>query len=216
MSLYGELDWTNAAAMAIVATDGAQGLAIGVTTPGVNTTGANLIVVAQAAYSGSASTPTLTDSNSNTWTRVRYYNQGVSPNILGTCIWYSLSPTTGAGHTFTAGPFCTIAIAALSGATTGLDQQSGLTTTAGTLIQPGSITPTANGTFIMLVAQDYIGLSAPSLPALFTALLVHQYVPGAAYCYGIWYYLQNTAAAINPTTLIDPETFQECTIANFK
>lgn len=69
-----------------------------VTTSGVNTTGANLIVVAiSSAKAGTV--PVLSDSKGNTWTSVGAFS---STALASVSYFYCTNPTVGAGHTFTA------------------------------------------------------------------------------------------------------------------
>lgn len=76
---------------------GFAGGASGGTTAGVNTTGANLIVLTAAGAAGSAIP--VSDSLSNTWTLV------INPQNAAnqTAVYYCSNPTVGAGHTFTCG-----------------------------------------------------------------------------------------------------------------
>ena len=56
-------------AFALIANAAAAGGTNATSTSSINTTGANLIVIAVASYAV-ASVPVITDSNSNTWTNI--------------------------------------------------------------------------------------------------------------------------------------------------
>jgi hypothetical protein len=80
-------------------------------TSAIDTTGATLIVI---NLSGLANAATVSDSKTNTWTRLSFYNQGGS----GTNLYYALNPTVGSGHTFSVGSsaiFPALHVAAFSG-----------------------------------------------------------------------------------------------------
>jgi hypothetical protein len=129
----------------------------GTNTPSLNTTTADLIVIAMTG--GDFVTPT--DSNGNTWTLAK---QQASAGGGEVSIWYCLNPTVGAGHTFTLTPsYDAHSISAWSGsAPGGLDQQNGASRISAdgvSLTQStGSITPTANNE--LLIAA--FGLNDPS------------------------------------------------------
>jgi len=201
----------------VIATTYAVGISTGVTTSGINTTGSNLIVVVQSCYTGASTTPTLSDSNSNSWTLVRYDITGSSPQYQGTAIFYCYSPVVGSGHTFTANTYSSIGVVALSGAISSpLDQQNGLGSAGGaTIIQPGSITPSINNEFVIFVLENYIDGSVPSTPTGYTLLGASAYSPGF-YCFGMWYQIQTTATATNPSSNVSIEPFQPSSIASFK
>jgi hypothetical protein len=114
------------------------------TTSGVDTTGANLIVV----YFVGDPASTLSDSKGNTWTALTAHNTG---NGDESRLAYCLNPTVGTGHTFSnTGSARFLAVQAWSGATTGYVSDTGnqgIGTTAA--IKPGSRTPSAAGNLIV-------------------------------------------------------------------
>ena len=110
--------------IAHVVSGGAQGSGpvSSVTTAGLNTTGASLLVVTYARDSlfAAAATP-ISDSNSNTWTAATA-EQG-NAMATGFCRqFYAKNPTVGAGHTFTftltGAGFPSIGVSAFSSADT--------------------------------------------------------------------------------------------------
>lgn len=116
-----------------------------VTTSGITTSGANLLIVmVSEGASENPVTAGLSDSNSNTWTALTSQNTSSTSGAL----FYCLNPTVGAGHTFTfthSSFFPGIAVLAFSGVNTaGTDGQSGATGDGlHASLQPGSITPSA-------------------------------------------------------------------------
>lgn len=172
----------------------------GGTSPAVDTTGANLIVVGVA--SGSGTTPTVTDSNSNTYTGLSTYTGTYNFSRL----FYCLNPTVGSGHTFTLGGGAlnqTCSIAAYSGVKTSgaFDQQNGVfQNTSGTTVQTGSITPTANGSLVITTLG--VAGAAGATDSINSSLTVEQqltFSSGNYYGNGLADYIQPTAGAINPT-----------------
>ena len=93
----------------------------------IDTTGSNLLIV--GCKGSGAGYPTLGDSKSNMWTAL------TGQNFLGLSsirLFYSVSPTVGAGHTFTCthptDAFMAVLVLTFSGATvTPFDKESGAT-----------------------------------------------------------------------------------------
>lgn len=117
-----------------------------VTTGAISTTGASLLVVIVSESAESPVAAALTDSSSNTWTRLTTQSTGVA---VASAIFYVLAPTTSGSHTFTythTGFAPSIAVLAFSGVdTAGFDSQSGaIGDGTQTTQQPGSITPTGS------------------------------------------------------------------------
>jgi hypothetical protein len=168
-----------------------------VTTDAANTTGADLIVLALIYYhAGTVSVPTVLDSKGNTWTALtdrRSSNQGCR-------LFYCAGPTVGTGHTFsTSGAnFPTLAYIAVSGASaTPYHSEAGNATESGTSLQPGSVTPPADGCLVV-TGLNFGGGSGASIGSGFTAQ-VSNYNPGVAIAGAIARLIQGTAAAVNPT-----------------
>jgi hypothetical protein len=171
---------------------GSSGGGAAVTTGSIDTTGATLLVVAIACYH--TSDTVVSDNKSNTWTALTVRTSGFYRNRL----FYCKSPTVGSGHTFTAtNSYNSIAVYAFSG-TDGSDAESenGATATSGTSLQPGSVTPTVNGS---LVITSFMGHYTESHAITgFTKQDITQ-SSGAYPSLGLAYLVQTTAAAINPT-----------------
>lgn len=185
-----------------------------VTTASIDTTGADIIVINVGWY-GSGTTPTVTDSKSNSWTSL---TSRVDANI-GCRIWYKASPTVGSGHTFTAtglGSYPNIQVLAFSGAhATPFDVENGGTGTGSTK-QPGSITP-AEGNELVIAGLGHENNSggAVSIDGSYTAYTV-AYSVGNCEGGGIAYWIQGSATATNPTWNITNSAAIAAAIAAFK
>lgn len=130
------------------------------TTSAIDTSGADLLVVAAHIYSFSGSFPgTLSDSKGNTWTALTRRTQGQSSN----CLFYAANPIVGSGHTFQideASVFASIEVQAWSGADSSpFDTENGVTQpSSATSVQPGSVTAAdANSLFVTAVGTDEAG-----------------------------------------------------------
>ena len=173
--------------------------ALSVTTGAVSTTGATLIVVVGVCYQA---TPAITDSASNTWTNLTLRGATADPRVR---ISYVVSPTTSGTHTFTnTGAYASIYVSAWSGINTStpFDQESGTDdTTAGTSIQPGSLTPVeANCLVICGCGLTGSTSGVPSINAPFTATGAFERTGGSnSSGGGSGYVIQTTATARNPT-----------------
>ena len=125
-------------AIGVVASTGKAGTQNGVTSNAIDTTGANLIVLAVSYYGGLGNTliaGEVSDSKGNTWTALT--NRG-SNNAGNVRLFYCSNPTVGSGHTFTAsdsgggGTYPSLFAIALSGAKTSspFDLENGSNTTS--------------------------------------------------------------------------------------
>jgi hypothetical protein len=166
------------------------------TTTAINTTGATLIVLATNQEFETFGAPT--DSAGNTWTLIARQDNSAW--------YYCLNPTTSANHTFTIGNSLagiyrsSITVEAFSGSFTGLDTQSSVYTSGS--YQPGAITPAHNGELVVSQLQCFVeNVGAVAVDSGFT---ITDYTPinSSPYAFafaGMAYYVQPTAAAINPT-----------------
>lgn len=168
----------------------------GGTSPAMDTTGADLILISLSWYPNFTPSPVPTDSKSNTWTGLTARTQGNSKHQF----FYCLNPTVGTGHTFTvSGSLFAPAwvIQAFAGVGS-FDQQIG-TTGSGTpaSIQPGSLTPSANNALVV----TGIGGEMPSglsVTGGLTQTTIH-WVSGSNLAAATGWAVQTTATAINPT-----------------
>ncbi len=162
------------------------------TTGAVDTTGANLIILATSNDTGAAA---VSDSKSNTWTPVAN-EVGVAPRVR---LFYCFNPTTDAAHTFSndpagSGGFPAIAMAAFSGAVTSpLDQHS-----EASGAQPGSITPSEDNELV-ITAGIHSATASQSVSSPFDAHQTANLIGSTGYALALAYEIQTTATARNPT-----------------
>jgi len=198
-----------------------------VTTTGVDTSGATLLVAWVANQGPSDSGPasvTLTDSKSNSWTTGPTSPTGVNTTPFMRC-FYVQDPTgkVGSSHTFSiADPgvdhFVAIAVQAFSGTdiTSAADQTNGAHGTTNTL-QTGTVTPSANNEVVVTaftgdsitpatINQSFILAPTPGLA----------FVSGTAYSIAAAYLIQTTATAQNPTWDATSDVSNSAVIATFK
>jgi hypothetical protein len=160
----------------------------------------NLIIVITGFYPPAGGT--LTDSTgSNVWTLVR---SDVENSFISLNMYYCYNPTAPNGQTFkcagTANYGCIHVVGFTGSASSPLDQQNGSGTVKN--FQPGSITPTQNGTLVITGFKYYdAGGGSATVTSPFTAGLLDAVpaVSGTNFGGGIAYYVQATAAALNPT-----------------
>jgi hypothetical protein len=177
------------------------------TTSAIDTTGADLLVLAVSYYSGGfaggGATATVQDSKGNTWTGLT----GRQGNVSANRIWYCRGGTVGSGHTFTvlgstgsgAGA-AAIAVQAWSGSNaTPFDVQNGALVTSTTSVQAGSVTPTNNNSLIIAAASITDNSSAYNVNSGFTISNNVPWQSGTNEGLSMAYLKQDTAAAVNPT-----------------
>lgn len=188
----------------VVSTNLVPSGASGGTTPAIDTTGSNLIVIGVAISIAPLITTGLSDSNGNTWTLI---NQATSVAAQKAALLYCLNPTVGAGHTFTlslGATFGSMCVYAFSGVKTSaaLDQQNtNVVAGSGTTIQPGSVTPTANGSLIVTELATAYGSNGATI-SIDSGFATPNNVPfslGTYYGSALSYLVQGAAGAVNPT-----------------
>ncbi len=143
-----------------------SGTSAAITTTGIDTTGATLLVVLVdwSTGGGHLDLPTLSDSKGNTWTPLQIQPTDGASNVGTVSIYYSLNPTVGASHTFSltaSSSFSaqSIAVAAFSGTNPSFDVQSGNSGGAPgtTTFQGGSLTPTTTNSLCICAAGVQTG-----------------------------------------------------------
>lgn len=186
------------------------------TTSAIDTTGANLIVLAVA---GNNTALTVSDNKGNTWTALTNHAVG-GGNAISSRFYYCFNPTVGSGHTFSNSlSYVATSAVAYSGADTSpFDQENG--TATGSLVSSlatGSITPSVNDELVL--AAMAAGKSATTL-AIDSSMSVDTFfnpVSGVSYGGAIASLVQTTAAAINPTWSWGGTTSEAAvSIASFK
>lgn len=138
-----------------------------VTSSGIDTTGANLLVVAVSWYAGNGvESVTVSDSNSNTWTSLTKATNVSSGGNQRLQFFYAKNATVGASHTFTASGtafYPAVHISAWSGADTSspFDQESVSSVQNLATIQPGSITPSAVNELVVTAQAHTNSIGTP-------------------------------------------------------
>lgn len=170
----------------------------GATSSALNTTGASLLIVSIGQYDV-GSDVTLSDSKGNTWTKLTVQSNFDTRSWIAYCI----NPTVGSGHTFTiAGSnsysFATIGAFVGTAVSTTFRSQNNANSTIANSIQPGSVTPDADGQLIWTGFCGFVNASS-TIGSGFT--ITDQQAGNSGTCYGGAgaYLIQGTAAAVNPT-----------------
>lgn len=190
------------------------------TTSTTNMTGANLIVVGISYFPGT--TPTITDSSSNTYTSAVTASANAGQYVLN--CFYKQAPTVTSAMTFsfTGGGFSALSVAGFSGAVSSpLDQTTSGNSGASlvTSQQPGSITPTQNNELI--VACLAMGGSAgtttgEAVGSGYTITGVQHNTAGVTEGGALAYLIQNTATATNTTFSWTTTAYSVAGIMSFK
>lgn len=172
----------------------------GGTTSSIDTTGANFAVIAVCWYDAVTASPTISDSNSNTWTALTR----TETNDTGVRFYYTQGGTFGTGHTFTASGTSTYAAIFVQAwstvASTPFDVENGGTAFVTTTIQPGSVTPSqANTIVITATADNDSGLVPSSINSSFTISDTVAVNTGTNVGGGMAYKVLTAASAQNPT-----------------
>lgn len=175
----------------------------GATTTTVNTTGADLIVIAVSDFANGA---TPSDNQANTYTQVGP-SESTTRQIAK--IFACKSPTTSASHTFTPGGNngwndVQVWSGSASGTLTAItDASSGGKSGAlgSTTVQPGSITPTQSNELIVcsLTLDDPSTTTPPTINSSFTVSTWGAETAGSTFGSGFSYLVQSAANPINPT-----------------
>lgn len=172
----------------------------GGSSPAINTVGATLLVF---SVSYLVNNPVVSDSLGNTFTLA--VDSGTNAGNQGKRIYYCLNPITGASDIFTIGTsggnvLAVGEITAWSGAAASSvlgPTNSALAPTATTL-QPGSVTPTQNGSLIITgVTSQNTG--SVTINSGFTITDQEPLTGGVSYSGAQAYLIQGTAGAVNPT-----------------
>lgn len=174
-----------------------------VTTGGMDTTGATLLVVAVASYNENPQ-PAVSDSKSNVWT-----GPVVSSGSSGAeriAFWHCIPTSVGSSHTFTASQatsFVSIVAAAFAGAaaSTPLDQSNATSTTGNGVIstaQAGSVTPGQDNEVVIAAIASSV-TSVSSIDSSFTLPAFVLFSSGLHWGCALAYKIQTSAGAENPT-----------------
>lgn len=190
----------------------------GGTSPGINTSGASLIVVSISQYKGAILTPP-TDSLGNTWVGLTAQS---NPTETYNRLFYCSNPTVGAAHTFTATGSAialTAQIAAFSGVlpSSPLDSQNG-SISSGTSISAGNITPSLAGSLVIAgLSNDMPGGGPVTTAGGFTILDQSPFVSAIVEGGALAYQIQTAIATVNCGWLFSTGVpSASCTQAVFK
>lgn len=202
-------------AYSLIANTFSPGASGGSTTPSINTTGADLIVV--GIVQTRLNTATLTDSKSNIWTAIGTLQNSGQEAVQ---LFYCSPPTVGSGHTFTVtgtSSFSSAFVQAFSGsASTPLDQQTGNNSGAAALsIASGSITPTQDNEVICVMYGNEGSAGSQAMDSGVTITDI-QGISGPAWGSSMGYKVQTAAAAINVTGSTATNATNSIAIASFK
>lgn len=163
----------------------------------IDTTGATLLVVV-ASYLYNAAV-TLTDSAGNTWTPLTAYSTSASTRVR---IYYCLSPSTSASHTFQlagALSYPALAVAAFSGTLTAsaFDVENGNFNNSGTTVATGTVTPSEGNELLIFGFSS----NASGSYSVDVGTIANQagLLGASAFGVALAYQIQTTATARNAT-----------------
>jgi len=188
--------------MVLVAhTAAGSGNAANVTTPAIDTSGANFLIVATGLFSSFVAPA---DSKGNTYSFLTAYS-----SVLGGFVrlWYCLTPTVGPGHTFSVPGssvnYPSICAAAFSAAGALMfDVQNGAQAVGASapIIQPGVVNPGQVNELILTAVVT--GLNADSVSSISTGFVITDLVASSNLFHlglGMAYQIQTAATPENPT-----------------
>lgn len=191
-----------------------------VTTAEINTTAANLIVIAVSAASSAGDSIYPSDSQSNTWTGLTWRDSGVGGGN-SVRIFYCYAPTTNSSHTFSfphSSSYATILVMAFSGmASSPFDVEGGNAfTSAVTSFPSGSVTPSQANTIVITALAVGDLSTAPSIDSGFTVQCVGPGVGGSSWAGAAGYKVLTAASAQNPTWTTAASSIGATSTAVFK
>lgn len=187
-------------AIALVVSGGFNLNQNGGTSTGIDTTGADLIVLAVAHDGGvTPTTAHISDSRGLTWSQLTSYktaNEGVR-------FFYVQNANGGTGHTFTVtlnNSFAGIGVAAFSGTQVSsvFDAENGATSSGTTQVITGSVTPAADGSLV-IAAFASISTAGSASATNLSMLTEVNLVGGQSYACAVAYEIQTTATARSET-----------------
>jgi len=160
-------------------------------TTAMDTTGANLLVISCSGYTA---TPTVSDSESNTWIPL-----DISGGSSNHQMHYCLNPTTSSTHTFSNDglKFVSMSVLAFSGVLDFESQASTSSDIVGPTVQPGIMTPSTDGCLVIAGTQGDGGVYV-AVDSGFTLETVEAYVAGSSSGNATAYLVQSTASSVNP------------------
>lgn len=202
-------------AVTLITSDKAAG-STGATTPAMNMSTATFLAALIHSSNGGSGLPSDSASGpSNTWaSRTRK-----AAAFGGSQLFDVAAPHVLASQTFTTnGSSAGIVAAGFAGVhATPFDVESGAIANASTTVQPGSVTPAASGSLLLLGwSTDTAAITISGISGGFTILQQTAFSPGNFYGGGLAYLIQGAAAAINPTITASGSTDLSCVMAVYK
>ncbi len=190
---------------------------LSVTTAGLNTTGATLLVMVVANYNA-VSPPAVSDSKGNTWVQRTTYGGASSTSGASATVFYSTTGLVGTGHTFTASAggstYPSICVLAFSGASPAYDVENGNNGSTSPTAT-GSVTPSRNNSVLVTGIACNGNIGGATIDSSFAITDEVNVSPGAAEGIAAAYKVQTTAAAENPKWTVS-STNLTAAIASFK
>jgi hypothetical protein len=173
----------------------------GSTTAGIDTSGANLLVVLVSYYDQTAA-PSFSDNKGNTWTALTAWQSAVGSPSYFDRIYYCLSPTVGTGHTFSvagASSFSSIAVQAWSGITA-FDKEVAGNFSHATSVTSNSLTPAESNELIIVGGGASVGSNVLcTIDSSFTISDQHDTIGGQSFCILMAYKIKSDSSAESPT-----------------
>lgn len=197
------------------------------TSPSIDTTGADLLVISVSNYTGFTTELVVSDSKGNTW--IPLTPRLKTADNARNWIYYAKNPTVGSGHTFTVGhavhnTYGSMCVSAWSGAdlTDPFDQENGAFSNSFlTSLQAGSVTPSEdNELVIAAIAIGYLGGDGfTGTASIDSGFAITNQEPNVSFNNvqsAQAYLVQTTAAVVNPTWSWSPSKRPAATAATFK
>lgn len=180
----------------LVASTVKTGSANGSTSSAIDSTGANLLVVTASWYNAPTTEPTLTDSKSNTWTKLTTATNGQQ----SVAIWYCVPTSVGSSHTFTfagTSSFTGFAAYAFSGADASAFVQESSIIGSGASVA-FQIDPAAEDVVIIAAVNNVTNTSSVSVSDSFN-LQNSAYSAGNSIAHSSAYKINEGSAVATPT-----------------
>lgn len=200
----------------------ADGLGVdgGTSSPDINTTGADLIVLVFSRETGGGALVSgdISDSKSNTYTEAALSGTAVQGSLTQQ-VFFCASPSVGSGHNVTVAHTSSavaVAIQAWSGAhASPLDDTIANASGSGTTLQAGGVTPPEDN--CLIVAGISLGVEPwTNINGGFTIASQAAFAGGSNYGVGSGYLVQTSAAAADPTFTINATDAMVVSLVVFK
>lgn len=207
-----------AAYLLIAASGNSASGANATTSVGADTTGASTLIIACSWYSATTATIVASDSKGNTWSALAKATSSGAVSSAQLFYVNSSTPTVGSAHTFTCsgtGTFTSIGYQAWSGGAVAPAESNNIGIDGGNAQQPGSLTPTRNGSLLVTALATFNGTTI-SINGGYTANYTSSFIGGSSEGGAMAYLVQDTAAASNPTWTSAASTDVAAVIAVFR